>query len=384
MTGPVPSAVVLAAGTSSRMGELKSLLDLGGATLLARAVGAFTAAGFPDVVVVTGCRGDEVAAAAVALGARSVANPRFEEGMYGSVQAGVAAVPEGRRFFLLPVDCPLVRPETLGRLARMADATGAPVVVPVHGEQPGHPPLLGAELRGEILAASPAGGLRELLASRSGLVQLVVDDPGVLHDADTPEALDALCATAAREALPSRDRCLHLLSEHGASRDVVAHSTAVASVAVALAAALGERQQHLCVPLVEAAALLHDVVRAQPRHADAGADLLTRLGYPRLAPVVRRHMALGPQGDDDLGEAQIVYLADKLVLGDRVVSLQQRFGDRLERVACDEAVRAGILSRLDEALRVRARVEALLGRPVMDVLAVAEPDPDARRTGGAA
>ena len=84
------------------------------ATLLARAVGVFMSVGIDDVVVVTGHRGDEVAAAAEALGARPVPNPRFDDGMYTSVQAGAAAVGEGRRFFLLPVDCPLVRPRPPG------------------------------------------------------------------------------------------------------------------------------------------------------------------------------------------------------------------------------------------------------------------------------
>ena len=122
----------------------KPLLDLGGRTLLARAVAAFSAVGVEDVVVVSGYRAEEVAAEAAAAGARSVLNPRYEEGMFSSVQAGAAAVPAGRRFFVLPVDCPLVRPETVGRLARAAEADGAPVALPVHGGLPGHPPLLGA------------------------------------------------------------------------------------------------------------------------------------------------------------------------------------------------------------------------------------------------
>ena len=115
------AAIVLAAGRSSRMHELKPLLEAGGRTLLERAVGAFTAVGIDDVVVVTGHRGDEVAPVAARAGAGTVPNPRFDDGMYSSVQAGVAALAAGvTRFFLLPADVPLVRPETVGRLARAA------------------------------------------------------------------------------------------------------------------------------------------------------------------------------------------------------------------------------------------------------------------------
>jgi len=360
------SAIVLAAGYSSRMGELKPLADLGGRTLLARVVHTFTSIGVDNVVVVTGHRGDEVAAAAEELGARPIDNPRYDVGMYTSVQAGVAAVAEGRRFFLLPVDYPLVRPETIGRLARAGAAAGADVVLPVFGGIPGHPPLLAPGLRGEILGAEPPGGLRELLTGRRiPALRVAVDDPGVLHDADTAADLEALRAAAAVEGLPSERRCLQLLEAAGATPLRIAHSMTVASLAAALAAALNEREQCLCVPLVAAAALLHDMARAEPRHGDAGADRLERLGYPRLAPIVRHHMALDPAGGDDLDETQVVFLADKLVQDDRVVGLEQRFATRLERHAGDAAALEAVLARREQARLVQARVEAVLGRSLL-------------------
>jgi molybdenum cofactor cytidylyltransferase len=369
-----PTAIVLAAGASSRMGSCKALLSAGGRTLLARAVGAFVAVGVRDVVVVTGSHGDEVAAAAVRLGARPAPNPHHQAGMFTSVQAGAAAVPEGRRFFLLPVDLPLVRPETVGRLARAADVSEAAVVLPVHDGVPGHPPLLGPELRAEILAARPAGGLRELLLSRpERALRVPVDDPGVLQDADTPRDLAALDDRARREELPSELRCLELLRERGAGPGLIAHAAAVAAVAASLAAALNERRQYLLVPLVKAAALLHDVARAEPQHAAAGAALLEQLGYARLAPVVRSHMELGDAADGALDEAQVVYLADKLVRGDRYTGLEVRFAERLERDGRDPAAREAILARRDEACRVEASIEAVLGRPLREVAAGALP-----------
>ena len=135
-----PSAILPAAGHSSRMGELKPLADLGGRSLLARAVETFVSIGVVDVVVVTGHRSDEVAATAEALGARPVSNLRFDAGMYSSVQAGAAAVEEGRRFFLLPGDHPLVRPETAGWLARAGASAGAHVMLPEFAGLAGYPP----------------------------------------------------------------------------------------------------------------------------------------------------------------------------------------------------------------------------------------------------
>ncbi len=373
------AAIVLAAGRSLRMSAFKPLAEVEGRTLLEWAMGGFFAAGVEDVVVVTGHRGAEVAPVATRAGAAVVPNHDFDAGMFSSVRAGAEALDPGvARFFLLPADVPLVRPETIGRLARDGGSRSAgdepppEVVYPAVAGATGHPPLIAAALRAEILAAGPAGpagGLRALLMDhiqRSAIVE--VGDPGVLLDADTQEDLVRVRGRAAGEGLPDEARCLQLLAENGVGQDRLAHSNAVAAVAVALAAALDARGQHLCEQLVHAGALLHDVARARPRHADAGADLLERLQYPRVAAVVRRHMEL-PAGDGaDVDEGQVVYLADKLVRGARVVGLDERFAVRLLRHRDDTSALAAIRRRKAQAEAVQANVEKLLGRRVTDVL----------------
>jgi CTP:molybdopterin cytidylyltransferase MocA len=355
------------------MRDFKPLLEVEGRTFLERAVAAFTAVGIDDVVVVTGYRGDDIAAVAARTGARVAPNPRYEEGMYSSVRAGVAALEPGvSRFFLLPADVPLVRPETVGRLAREGGAApggAADVAYPLVRGATGHPPLLAASLRAEIISGHPPGGLRELLLAHAARTVLVpVDDEGVLLDADTADDLARLRERAAGEGLPDEARCLDLLAEYGASDDRLAHSRTVAAAAAALAVRLNDHGQHLCLPLVVAGALLHDVARQEPRHADAGADVLEGLGYSRAAVVVRAHMRLGERAAAEPDEAQVVYLADKLVQGDRVAGLDERFGVRLERHAGDDAALAGVQARKAEAERVLRRVEEILGRPVADVL----------------
>ena len=248
---------------------------------------------------------------------------------------------------------------------RAAATAGAEVALPVYGGIPGHPPLLAPGLRAEILGVEPPGGLRELLTGRQEpALRVDVDDPGVAHDADTPKDLERLRALGAAEVLPSERRCLELLRENGATPERVKHSQAVAAAASALAAALNEREQCICSSLVAAAALLHDVARSEPRHGAAAAALLERLGYPRLAPVVRGHMSLGDAADGDLDEAHVVYLADKLVQDDRLVGVEERFAVRLARHADDPAAQDAVRARLEEARGVQARSEAVLGRPL--------------------
>ena len=379
------AAVVLAAGRSTRMGEFKPLLEVEGRTLLARAIGAFQEAGVDDVVVVAGHRRDEVAAAAEAAGARVLTNAEHDSGMFSSLRVGVLALDDAAgRFFVLPADMPLVRPETIGRLvregraARTTDGSKVEVAIPEHGGIPGHPPLLAAALRRDIRAADPPGGLRELLDARAAATARVrVGDLGVLLDADTPDDLARLRERAPREALPGVQRCLELLAARPVPRERIAHSLVVAGVAASLTAALNARDQHLVAPLVSAGALLHDIARDQPHHAGAGADLLEDLGYPRVAAVVRSHARLGDRVADEPDEAQIVYLADKLVQGTRVVGLDARFAARFERWAGDPDALEGVRARKEEAQRVLRRVEQVLGAPIDEVL------PEGSAPGGA-
>jgi CTP:molybdopterin cytidylyltransferase MocA/5'-deoxynucleotidase YfbR-like HD superfamily hydrolase len=371
------AAIVLAAGLSSRLPGFKPLIDVEGRTLLERAVGACADADFGDVLVVTGHRGAEVAAAVERLPARIARNEQFARGMYSSVQAGVRALPSAvRRFFVLPVDCAFVRPETLGRLARAAEAADADVVYPVFGGGRGHPPLLSAALAPAILAGDAPGGLRGLLerdAVRSA--DVTVTDAGVLFDADTPADLGDARALGRASELPGDAGCAAILAAGTASPGLVAHSRAVAAVAGTIGAALNECGQHLCLRLVAAASMLHDVARSEPDHAEAGARRLESLGYPRVAEVVRRHVELGTGTDDvareiadvraaDVDEAAVVYIADKLVLGDRVVALNERFAPRLRQLEGDPSALAAARARLAAASEVLGRVETILGRAV--------------------
>ena len=383
------AAIVLAAGRSSRMGELKPLLPLGDATVIERVVGAFAEAGVADVRVVVGWRGDEVAAAAARLGVAVVRNDDWERGMFSSVAAGVASLgTEVEAFFLSPVDCALVRAETIGRLARAARAHPAPVVYPVHDGRRGHPPLiaraalpadLGREARGgqgrepqDGQSREPAAGLRGLLAGHDqAALEVAVDDAGILLDMDTPLDYRRAREHVAAESVPDALSCLDLLRDAHLPPRVVAHSQAVALVAVALTRRLNQCDLHLNDRLVEAAALLHDIARTAPDHAAAGASLLCGLGYRRVAAVIALHMDL--QGEVESwhqilpGEAEILYLADKLVADTHVIALKERLAARVADLRALPEGAAHARERLERALELDRCVARLLGEPAETV-----------------
>ena len=72
-------------------------------------------------------------------------------------------------------------------------------------------------------------------------------------------------------------------------------------------------------------------------------------------------MDLGEGVSGDIGEAELLFLADKLILGDRAVTLEERFAPRLREFAGDPPALAAARSRLAAAQAVRSRVEAVLG-----------------------
>jgi len=120
---------------------------------------------------------------------------RPEEEMLVSIRLGIAGLPrDADAFYVWPADHPAVLAPTLGRLARSAARDR--VVLPVHRARRGHPALVGTDLI-EAIGAIPAGeGLRHLWRSRPEvLIEVPVEDPGVLVDLDTPEDYQAFLDT---------------------------------------------------------------------------------------------------------------------------------------------------------------------------------------------
>ena len=134
--------------------------------------------------------------------------------------------------------------------------------------------------------------------------------------------------------LPSHHQCLELMEAHAMLPNIREHSFRVMEVAGFLGEALAEAGFDLNLPLVTVGALLHDLGKTAClgtliNHAELGAGILEELGYPHVAQVVREHVYLEPRIVDPrpLREAEVVNYADKRVLHDAVVTLQDRFAD---------------------------------------------------------
>ncbi|MDF3881670.1 nucleotidyltransferase family protein [Cupriavidus basilensis] len=188
---PAFSAVVLAAGMSSRMGARhKLLLPVAGQPAVRRTVCAVLTAGPQELVVVTGFQGRAVIEALEDLPVGFQPNPRYEEGQMTSVAAGVAAL-------RLPCSVVLVclADQVLleaGDYRELVGAFGAmprgSILVPVFAGQRGNPVAFSASYAAEVVAGHVNPGCRKLIADHPDEVFVhEASHDRFTTDMDTPE-----------------------------------------------------------------------------------------------------------------------------------------------------------------------------------------------------
>jgi molybdenum cofactor cytidylyltransferase len=189
ITTPPVDGVVLAAGRSARMGRPKPLLRVNGETFMERAVRRLAGGGCRSVNVVVGASDESVERMARALGASAIRNPDRGSEQIESIRLAVSALPpDSGALMLLPVDVPLVSSTTVRALIGAFHARRPPIVVPVHGGEPGHPVLLSRVAFNRLLNEELPEGLRSLIESYGERVErVVVEDEGILIDIDTPQ-----------------------------------------------------------------------------------------------------------------------------------------------------------------------------------------------------
>jgi hypothetical protein len=120
--------------------------------------------------------------------------------------------------------------------------------------------------------------------------------------------------------------------------------------------------------LIHNAALLHDIGKGQPAHEARGGEMLAGLGLSRLAPIVASHRDVPPPASHQLGEKEVVCLADKLVRGSQRISVQERFEEKLALYSLDAHACLAIRGRMNNALALRDLAERCCGRSIEEIL----------------
>lgn len=154
--------VVLAAGSSSRLGRPKQLLRYQGVTLVGRAVQSAVASGADEVVVVLGAHADLVRSA-LEPSTTWVLNENWAEGMGSSIRCGIAALSDpAEAVVIMLCDQPLITGAHLRALADLV-LNGSPIAASSYAGVLGVPAAFSHDLFPRLMELEGDQGARDLI-----------------------------------------------------------------------------------------------------------------------------------------------------------------------------------------------------------------------------
>lgn len=191
------SAIVLAAGSSRRMGNTnKLLLTYKGRAIIAHTVQNILAAGIEEVIIVTGHGSQQVEQTLTGLPVRLTHNPHHEEGMTGSIQTGVRQA-TGRGYMICLSDMVFITPPEYALLGQTFDtchqADPRCILLPEYKGEKGNPVIFSSTYREAILQHKEKEGCKGIIRANKERVRPVpMPFDHILRDIDSPEDYQAL------------------------------------------------------------------------------------------------------------------------------------------------------------------------------------------------
>jgi molybdenum cofactor cytidylyltransferase len=186
-------AIILAAGTSSRLGFNKLTVTIDGESVIRRSVKPFIMEGISKVIVVTGHNHQKIENELEGLEVNLIKNPHYKEGMSTSVKAAMPFL-EGADALLFHLgDKPFITSHSIAAILNKYMGSKARIVAPLYDGKTGHPVMIDAALlRAEIGMLCGDSGLREVIEKYRRDVVFIEGNDGNLFDLDTIQAIDQL------------------------------------------------------------------------------------------------------------------------------------------------------------------------------------------------
>ena len=186
---PRIGAVILAAGTSSRMGEAKQLLRLGATTLLDQVTENVRSSRVDEIVLVLGHEAETIKQTIATKKLKIVVNEFYREGMGTSLRAGLSALPsEVDAALIVLADQPFVRSTTFDQIIDHYQQNNAQIVIPTYRGFRGNPVLLDRSVFAEVTGLTGDIGCRAIFGNHlEGIAKVPVGDVGILLDLDSKD-----------------------------------------------------------------------------------------------------------------------------------------------------------------------------------------------------
>ena len=183
------SAVILAAGESTRMGKPKQLMRLGEVTLVEQTIDNFLNSKVNEIIVVLGHRAEEVASLISNRPVTIAFNPNYRQGMSTSIVAGLSLLNDKTQAVMIALgDQPFVDAQTINYLVEEFVAHDQGIAIPVYEGRRGHPVIFDIKYKEELLKLKGDKGGREIIRQYSeDVLEVTVNCEGVCVDIDTED-----------------------------------------------------------------------------------------------------------------------------------------------------------------------------------------------------
>jgi CTP:molybdopterin cytidylyltransferase MocA/HD superfamily phosphohydrolase YqeK len=321
-------AVIVAGGLSSRMNDFKPLLPIGNKSMIETTINNFKNFGVEKVVGVTGYRSEDIKTNLKEFEVEFVENVNYHNThMFDSVCLGLRELKNIVDFiFISPADSPFVQQFTLNKMMEEMINLNYNLIQPSYEGKNGHPLLLSQSAVNKILCHDGTNGLQGAIANMvaDDYKNLSFVDPGIILDADTMDDYLKLLEYNESKNYPTIEQCKKIQDYFSITPAIKAHCEKVASVALNICDNINKNGVNLNKNKVVAASLLHDIAKGKDKHAEVGALWLKDMGYDEISEIVKEHMEL-KEISKIPNEKEVVYLADKLVKGEKLVSIKERF-----------------------------------------------------------
>jgi molybdenum cofactor cytidylyltransferase len=186
------ATIVLAAGSSSRMGNPKQLIKIEGETLIQKAIKSSIDAGATHTVVVLGAKRAEIIENLKNFPVRLIINSDWEKGMGNSLKFGIEFItnhfPDVDFVMILVCDQPFVNATHIKKIVEEYQKTKAPIVASYYSEKNGVPALFHKSFFKDLLAIDDQQGAKKIIEQNAAIVKSIDFSSGVI-DLDTPEDL---------------------------------------------------------------------------------------------------------------------------------------------------------------------------------------------------
>jgi len=186
------SAIILAAGTSSRMGFLKQTANIKGKSLLELVLDKVRKFPFHEIIIVLGYKHDEVMKTLKLEYEKVVINEEYEKGMSSSLKKGVLNISkDSEAFAIFLADMPLIKEKSIEKVINEFNERSCLIVAPIFNKVIGHPVIFHRNLIPEIINLEGDIGAKKVIEKyKDEACFIEIDDEGVLIDIDAPKDLE--------------------------------------------------------------------------------------------------------------------------------------------------------------------------------------------------